>query len=157
MFFHWEGSLHSAINNPIMFQRMCLPSQRQWCEEQPVLVSNATPSALKLLLAPLVQKHILLLSQAQEAKLPTDNPSQLPLGINKTGLELVLEELVSMDVKYSLCNHNALKENQRSNFQTRSTIWVLDKHWDHCTCRKLLRFRALKKIMNYKQCKKKER
>lgn len=57
-------------------QRMCLPSQQQWCEEQPVLVSHAMPSAVKLLLASLVENHILLLSQAQQAKLPTDNPSQ---------------------------------------------------------------------------------
>lgn len=84
-------------------QRMCLPSQQQWCEEQPVLVSNARPSALKLLLASLEQKHILLLSQAQQAKSPTDNPSQLPLGATRTGLEFVLEESVQMDGKYSLC------------------------------------------------------
>lgn len=53
-------------------QRMCLPSQQQWCEEQPALVSNTKPSALKLLLASLVHKHILLLlSQTQQAKSPT--------------------------------------------------------------------------------------
>lgn len=58
-------------------QRMCLPSQQQWCEEQPVLVSYAMPSAVKILLTSLKQNHILLLlSQAQQAKLPTDNPSQ---------------------------------------------------------------------------------
>lgn len=42
-----------------------------------MLVSHAMPSnAVKPLLASLVENHILLLSQAQQAKLPTDNPSQ---------------------------------------------------------------------------------
>lgn len=44
-------------------------------EEQPALVSNAMPRAVKLLTVSLKQELLLFLSQAQQTKLSTDNSS----------------------------------------------------------------------------------
>ena len=79
MFLHWKMSsfCHYKLNhvlNGCAFLRSSSSSSRR--EEQPVLISNATPHAADLLPVSLIQSHILCLSQAQQMKLSRGGPQK---------------------------------------------------------------------------------